>query len=301
MQYIIVDMEFNNLRDIEECYPNFYTEYGKILDKAEECPNEIIEIGAVKLDGQLRTLETLKLYIKPTIFPIINPKVKEITGIGEEDLKEGIPFLEAIDKLRSFIGEDSILCSWAKDDVVELIRNANYYKYGSIEWISSYLDIQEYCTKVLALNNSISLRRALDRFRVKVDENKLHDALNDSVYTAEVFRRCFNSRAVKNYIVEDINQMPAVVLRIDENFKLEEGKTEFRCPRCKREVNFEYPLRVLKWRFVGVGYCERCKSNIMQEIVIKKNLVGEEIYKNTNKILNDEEYRNITGRLEKIS
>lgn len=300
MQYVIIDMEFNRFKNKDEYCTNHKEEKSSSINE-EDCPNEIIQIGAVKLNAQMKTVETLKLYIKPTIYPFINPIIKELTGITEEDLHNGVSFVEALHKLRKFIGEGSVFCSWAKDDIVELIRNAHYHKCGDISWIHSYLDIQEYCTKILASKHSLSLKNAIKRFSIKVDESELHDGLNDALYTAEVFRRSFNSKAIKNYIIRDISNMPSVPIEIDENYKLKQENIELCCPKCKREVTSEYPLKAMKWRFVGVGYCECCKINIMQEVVVKKSLVGDEIYKTSNRILDEEEYISITGRLEKIS
>ena len=49
----------------------------------------------------------------------------------------------------------------------------------------------------------LSLKNALDELKIKVDKSKLHDALNDANYTAEVFKRLYNNKIVKNYIVKD--------------------------------------------------------------------------------------------------
>ena len=51
-----------------------------------ELDNEIIEIGAVKLDSHMQPCEELKVYIKPSVIPIINPKILDITKINIKDL-----------------------------------------------------------------------------------------------------------------------------------------------------------------------------------------------------------------------
>ena len=70
--------------------------------------------------------------------------------------------------------------------------------------------IQEYVTKILGFRKSLSLKNALKALKIKVDEGALHDALNDSIYTAHVFKNVYNARAIKKYIVEDIYKMPAL-------------------------------------------------------------------------------------------
>lgn len=288
MNYVIIDLEFNNLQDITHYYPNFYEDNQDALKN--ECPNEIIEIGAVKLDKLLKPIDYFKLYIKSNIYNILNPRITEITGITEENLKEGTNFTEAIEKLGVFVGQDAVICSWAKDDVAELIRNANYYNYKNIDWLKEYLDIQEYCTKVLAEKNSLSLKHALERLNVKVNEEELHDALNDAIYTLEVFKRVFNSRIVKNYIINDIINMPSIVIRDFGNFRIDESQTEFYCPKCNSDVRIDYPLRLFGWKFISIGCCKRCNNKILQKIVVKQNLAGDKVYNNNRRILTEEEY-----------
>ena len=73
MAFIIIDLEFNNLSGIHKCIPNVYNDNPGL--KNLELDNEIIEIGAVKLDAHMQPCEELKVYIKPSVIPIINPKI----------------------------------------------------------------------------------------------------------------------------------------------------------------------------------------------------------------------------------
>ena len=297
MGYIIIDLEFNNLKNITNYYKDFYEEYGKF--DSVNLENEIIEIGAVKVDKYMKPISELKIYIKPTVFPVINPIVTEITKIDQNILnEEGVSFEEAINKLKDMFEEGDVLCSWAKDDVVELIINANHYNYNDLSWLNEYLDIQEYVTKMLAHKKALGLKAALDEFKIKVDETKLHDALNDSIYTVEVFRRVYNSRVIKNYLVNDIYNMPALHVSNLEDIKIDEEKLMLKCPKCGKKVELETPIKLLKWRFAAVGICPKCNSNVLCEVLVKKTLKGEEAYNEVNSILKNEEYMNYIYKLE---
>lgn len=299
MHYIVLDLEFNNMRDITEYYPDFYDKYPNFEET--ECPNEIIEIGAVKLDRYMKIIDTLKLYVKPVIYEILNPRIMDITGISKEDLENGVSFTEALNRLAVFSGEDSIICSWAKDDIAEIIRNSNYHNCTNLDWLKQYLDIQEYCTKILAEKKSLSLKHALDKLRIKVNESELHDALNDAVYTAEVFRRKFNGRIINNFIVRDIINMPSIVIRNYENFSLNETTIDMKCPSCNTDIEMEHPFRLFNWKFVGLGYCSKCHSKILYEIVVKKTIKGDEVYNNKKTIIDDVEYSDYAYKFKQIS
>ncbi len=295
MGFVIVDLEFNNLRGIEKSYP-------ELRVGADDCrlENEIIEIGAVKYDVYMKELDSFKCYIKPSILPILNPRVLEITGITEEELSSGLSFYEAMVEFKRFCEGDNVLCSWAKDDIAELIINSSVHGYEDIDWINKYLDIQEYITKVLAHKKSLSLKNALEELRIKVNEEMLHDALYDAKCTALVFKRLYNSRVIKSYIVSDVYNMPAIMIRDFKDVALDESKTEIFCPRCHITGEREEPLKLFSWRFMSLGICHKCKSRLLQEVVIKKTLSGEKVYANNTNIINEIDYLNYTYRFKKI-
>lgn len=289
MGYIIVDLEFNNLKNITKYYEKFFQENSILKDIDLE--NEIIEIGAIKVDKYMKQVCEMREYIKPTIFPIINPKVTEITKIDGDILdKKGISFSEAVNKLKSMFEEGDVLCSWAKDDVAEIIINANYHGYKDLNWLDSYLDIQEYASNILAHKKALGLKTALDELKIKVDENKLHDALNDAFYTVEVFKRIYNSRIIKNYIVRDIYNMPAINVSNIEDVKINSDELKLKCPKCGKRVQLKTPIELLNWRFAAIGMCLKCNSNILCEIIVKKTLQGEFGYKEINYILKEDSY-----------
>lgn len=298
MNYIIIDLEFNNLQDIASYLPGVNKEDYEGINR--KYPNEIIEIGAVKLDKFLKPMDTFKTYVKPAMYQVLNPKITEMTGIKEMDLEGGRSFLEALEMLKEFSGEDAVICSWSKADIVEIIRNSSYHGCKDLDWISEYMDIQEYCTKMLAAPNSLSLKNALSKLCVRSDEGKLHDALNDAVYSAEVFRRLYNFKFVKKYIVKDISRMPAILIDYSQ-FKLDQNMTDYTCPKCSGEIEVEHPLELHSWRYVGLGCCKKCNHKVLQQVVVKQNLLGENVYKNMNRIISDEEYIMYLDRFKKIS
>lgn len=203
MNFVVIDLEFNNMRENAKGMPR----------SNNKCPNEIIQIGAVKLDKHFREIGTLRLYVKPVVYKVINPVVSEITGISMEDLEKGMSFKEAVEILGAFVDEESIICSWAKDDAVELIRNCKYHGIRNIEWLRQYADMQEYCTKVMAEKNVLGLKTAMKKLNVEFTEDKLHDALNDCFYSIEVMKKVFNFKAFQGYIMENICAMSIAAIR----------------------------------------------------------------------------------------
>lgn len=295
MAFIIIDLEFNNLSGIHKYYPNIYNEIPNL--KKLDLVNEIIEIGAIKLDLYMKPLEQLKVYIKPSVIPVINPKILEITRIDKKDLENGVTFEEGINKLRDMVDDGDIICSWAKDDVAEIIRNSKHFKYNDLSWIKKYLDIQEYTTKILAQKKILSLKNALQHLKIKIDDEKLHDALNDAIYTSYVFKSIYNSRAIKSYIVDDIFNMPSLEVKDLDQINIDYTKLKQICPKCNRRMEVDYSFKVIGWRFVSIGICTRCHNKVLQEIMVKKSLSGDLIYKEVSTAINEFEYSKYENRL----
>ena len=72
MNYIVLDLEFNQ---------PFHFKTGFQTTLHPDCPFEIIQIGAVKLNEQFTILDEFNILIKPVIYPRIHPYVEKITNL----------------------------------------------------------------------------------------------------------------------------------------------------------------------------------------------------------------------------
>ena len=72
MNFIIFDLEWNNAYS--------YAKKGFM--------NEIIEIGAVKLNNKLETVDTFKQLVMPKLTKKLSGRCKNLTNITNEELKE---------------------------------------------------------------------------------------------------------------------------------------------------------------------------------------------------------------------
>lgn len=183
MNYIIFDLEFNQAF-------NFGKDSKGINPR---CPFEIIDIGVVKLDENLREAATLDRLVKPKIYHRLHPYVKKITGIKREDLKTATPFKEVYREFVKLLDSKSVLCVWGTSDIKELLRNIEYHKLDISVIPQEYIDLQYYASKFLNTQsgNSIGLKNAVELLNIPL-ETKFHSAFYDAWYTAEVFKRINN-------------------------------------------------------------------------------------------------------------
>ena len=119
MNYIVLDLEFNQ---------SFPFKNGKKVEPNPECPFEIIQIGAVKLNENFEQVDTFDAMIRPQIYPRLHPFVEKITGIHSEMLADKPDFKDAYTRFLTFIGDEpAVLCTWGGDDIKSLFRNILFY------------------------------------------------------------------------------------------------------------------------------------------------------------------------------
>lgn len=179
MKYVVFDLEFNQDFSLPE--------------SRKTCRScfEIIQIGAVRLDRDLNETGTFRRFVKPVIYPEINPFVTELTGITTQQLGSEDAFPEVYKEFARFAdGGDAVFCVWGMADMKELYRNIEFHKLEPKLISKRYINLQPYA----ALHFSLSQKKLL---KLKTTAELLsiplvyefHDALNDALYTAEIFRR----------------------------------------------------------------------------------------------------------------
>jgi inhibitor of KinA sporulation pathway (predicted exonuclease) len=181
MNYIVLDLEFNQ---------PFPFKTGEQTELNPECPFEIIQIGAVKLNDAFEIIDSFNAMIKPQIYPRIHPYVEKITGITEEQLKNGETFPNAYSNFLDFLGDGkNILCTWGIDDIKSLYKNILFYNLDISRIPEQYSNVQTYASSYLQYEagKSIGLKNAVTELNLEINSS-FHNALHDAEYTAQIFR-----------------------------------------------------------------------------------------------------------------
>ena len=181
MKYIIFDLEFNQSSNKE--------------DRIAQLPFEIIQIGALKLDEDLKTISTFNDLVKPTVYKNILPYIQDLTKITEEMLSSAREFTNIYYDFMNFIGkEDITFIIWGIVDFRELFKEIIYFNLPTENLPTQYIDIQEYASKHFKVpaGKRIGLKNALDFLNINIS-CEFHDAFNDAYFTAEVFKKLYNA------------------------------------------------------------------------------------------------------------
>lgn len=173
--YIVLDLEWNQSPDGKE---------GEI----EHFPFEIIELGAVRLDEDLKETGQFRGLVRPVVYPQMHYKISEVTHLDMEKLlREGRSFEAVVRDFIEWCGKDYAFCTWGPMDLMELQRNMAFYGL-EIPFQSPFLyyDIQ----KLYSLQNGDgkqkqSLDITVEELGIREDR-PFHCALHDAHYTGQV-------------------------------------------------------------------------------------------------------------------
>lgn len=185
MYFIIFDLEFN--QDIAS-FDNYEL-------KRSYFPFEIIQIGAIKLDAEFNTTGTFNRYVRPTFYTKVNPFITDLTGITTEQLLAEEPFPEIYKAYTEFIdGSDSVFCMWGMSDITQLFRNVEDHHLNHKLLPKMFINLQPYVSMHLNIprKNQMRLQHAVEIFDIPITYS-FHNALHDAFYTAEVFKKVYNS------------------------------------------------------------------------------------------------------------
>jgi DNA polymerase III epsilon subunit-like protein len=184
MYYIIFDLEFNQ---------DFHS-LGLPEEKVSQCPFEIIQIGAVKIEEGFHTVSVFNRFIKPTIYLQVSPLITDLTGITTDQLQSERPFYEVFQDYIEFICEQtSVFCVWGMSDMKELYRNVAFHKLNRKSLPDLFINLQPYTSSHLHLpaKKLLSLSSAVESLNITT-AYPFHNALNDALYTAEIFKKIMN-------------------------------------------------------------------------------------------------------------
>lgn len=277
MTEIVLDLEWN----------------GSYSKKAHGYFNEIIEIGAVRVEDGCRMADTFHAVIRPVYSEKLTEFVTNLTNITEGDLAQGETFPEAVDRIRRWMGDgDTVLLTWSTTDLLVLIENCErFFGCRTIPFMKAYADLQAYTQKRMGedLSRQLALGKACEKLSISEEGADLHRALDDSILSARIFIQLYEASFAGE--IQPVNQefydritFKSYYIRDIDSPLIPRSELQFRCPACnrnlKREGDWKYRNRAFYADF-RCGECERrfvgrvqCKRKY-EGVVFKKKLIEQ--------------------------
>ncbi len=271
MNYIIFDLEWNNVF-------NYKTNKGF---------NEIIEIGAVKLNDRLEIVDSFKQLIKPAVTKKLSSNFKSLTRITMEEIKaDGLPFDEAFNDFARWCGNgdnNTVFLSWSQSDLYTLVDNfAKFKNTALVSFIKKYADAQSYCMQFIEdhSGNQISLANCAEKFEIDIDTSVLHRAVEDCFVSACCIKKVFDKDKFKRYINEcDIAFFERLVFKnyfldFSHKDKFDVNSVELCCPDCHGVITPAQEYQYYNNTFKTYGKCNKCKKKFWVFVRAKQTYDG---------------------------
>ena len=190
MNYIVMDMEWN------QPWPGSPSSK-KVLPVAIR--GEIIQIGAVRVSEAQEVLDEFQIMIKPKYYRHLNRRVSKLTGIKESQLREeGVAFPEAIEKFKTWCGEDIVFLTWGFDDIGILRENLQLFELNA-DFTEKWYNAQMiFNAQTDGSNAQKALKTAMEIFGIEATR-PAHDALGDAYHTALICSRLDLKKGAAEY------------------------------------------------------------------------------------------------------
>ncbi len=174
MKHVVVDLEMNPVS----------REFREVRRKLNE---EVIEIGAVRLDENFQQEAEFQCYVKPEYGPI-KKHITSLTGITQAMVADKKTYAACFQDFVDWVGEEETkIYSWSMSDIKQL-RSECRYKLPDfdINWLNArWVDLQQEFDDRLGLHNSLALKHALGAMDHKF-EGTQHTALADAINTSAI-------------------------------------------------------------------------------------------------------------------
>ena len=174
MKHVVVDLEMNPVS----------REFREVRRKLNE---EVIEIGAVRLDENFQQEAEFQCYVKPEYGPI-KKHITSLTGITQAMVADKKTYAACFQDFVDWVGEEETkIYSWSRSDIKQL-RSECRYKLPDFDigWLNArWVDLQQEFDDRLGLHNSLALKHALGAMDHKC-EGTQHTALADAINTSAI-------------------------------------------------------------------------------------------------------------------
>lgn len=255
MNYIVFDLEWNQGNE-------------EIEKQLKEMPFEIIEIGAVKLNGQMEMVGSFSQLIRPQVYREMHFMTKKLLHLDMEELQTGKSFPEAVTDFLAWCAEpengekegtaEYRFATWGPQDLTELQRNMRYFGIPPLSGQPlKYYDVQKLFSIAFEDKKSRrNLEHAVDALQIPKD-GAFHRALSDAYYTARVFERIKDPQVLQKISFDNFqlphNRKEEVHIVFDDYAKY-----------ISRE--FEDKTQLMADKEVSSTKCYICRRNLKRKI-----------------------------------
>jgi len=151
--------------------------------------NEVIEIGAYKVNQYGETVGEFSAFVKPIVNPELSSFCKKLTSITQAQVDAASRFNKVIERFQDWINldEDYLLGAWGKMDVV-LLRNDHKLHKMDHEWLDHNTNLKQQYHEINGVKKYTGLKSTLKREGFEFD-GQHHRAIADAHNLCKIFKK----------------------------------------------------------------------------------------------------------------
>ena len=267
MNYIILDLEWDSAYSV----------------KFKRFINQILQIGAVKLDGNFNIIGTFEQTVRSSVSKKVTGRFAALTGITTEKMRDGIPFDEAVDRYNEWAGKDTVTMTWSDSDLYSIKENEECLLSGGRRFaVEKYLDLQKFVQGELKKagyedKNQISLSAAAQLLGVDTEGLELHTAKDDSLLCVALLKKCYNKESFEPFIRDTgdpefyrrLRFKPYAISNINDE-RIDKSQLVFYCDKCGAKANRTSVWRYRNRWFAAKFTCPKCARRFSGRLTFKK-------------------------------
>lgn len=186
MNYVIFDLEATCFARGDRNQPSWFK-------------NEIIEIGAVKLDENGVEISRFSKFAKPKTYPVITKFCNELTTITQDDIDYADDLSDVLIEFFEWV-DGSPLISWGFYDKGQLqLDLSNNALFHLIDKTENHFSLKHLHGEWNNLRKSVGMAKALRMERIEL-EGTHHRGIDDALNIAKIFRKYLSKfKNMKDY------------------------------------------------------------------------------------------------------
>lgn len=160
--------------------------------KSQKQQNEIIEIGALKLDSSGEVVSEFSEFVCPTLNPQLSDFCKGLTTIQQSDVYAASTFDVVIKRFQSWIDLDEpfVLCSWGFYDKRQFEKDCDLHKLDK-GWLQNHISLKHQYAEITNLRKPVGMNAALRREGFELDGTH-HRGIDDARNIEKIFYAYFD-------------------------------------------------------------------------------------------------------------
>ena len=173
MNYIVYDLEAT-------CW----------ADNPPEMVQEIIEIGALKINPYGELEGSFNEFVRPVLHPNLSPFCRQLTTIDQISINRASTFPDVVEDFQDwagvFDGEDCMFCSWGSFDKKMLVQDSELHQLET-DWIEPFhLNIRRQYHELRRWRTFKGLKKVVELEGFEFS-GVYHRAISDAENLAKIF------------------------------------------------------------------------------------------------------------------